>query len=252
MEVNIKKLEKEKLFIEGNVKKFYNTNNPDFLFMECKNEVMPIDGKKLLKGKGKGKGAVNSEVSSYIFQFLESYHIPTHYVGKTDKMLVVRKLDMIPIYVVVRNLAAGSFAKNFKMSEGEPLPAPIIEFYFKNEKMGNPMVNEYHLYAFGSANQDEVRTIQRLSGKINAVVKNFFERRGLQLADIKLEFGRSKGKIYLADEITLDTCRLWDVQNDIKYEREIAGAKEAEIGKIYAEFKQTITHPKNRDEKPNP
>ncbi|HMW32812.1 MAG TPA: phosphoribosylaminoimidazolesuccinocarboxamide synthase [bacterium] len=249
MEVNIKKLEKEKIFLEGTIKKFYSTNNPDYLLMECKNDLVPMDTKKVMKARGKGQ--INTELTSYVFQFLESYHIPTHYVGKyDDKSLVVRNLEMIPIYVVVRNIAAGSFAKNFKMSEGDPLPAPIIEFYFKNDKMGNPMVNEYHLYAFGSANQDEVRTIQRLSGKVNAIVRNFFERRGFQLVDIKLEFGRQKGKIYLADELTLDTCRLWDINRGRKFDKEIAAAKENDLHKIYGEVRQTITHPKTRDERP--
>lgn len=250
MEVNIKKLEKEQLFYDGKMKKLFITNNPDFLFMEFKNEVVAIDGKKMTKVRG--KALTNTEISSYIFQFLDSYHIPTHYVGKLDdKWLVVRKLEMVPINVIVRNVSAGTFAKNFRMDEGQVLPAPIIEFYFKNEKMGNPMVNEYHLYAFGSSNQDEIRMIQRLSAKINAVMKNFFERRNYQLVDLKLEFGRSKGKIYLGDEITLDTCRIWDNSDNTKLEKEIARSKDTEIGKIYTEVKQRILHPRAKDEKLN-
>lgn len=250
MEVNIKKLEKEQLFHDGKMKKLFTTSNPEYLFMEFKNEAVPIDGKKTKKVRGKAQ--INNEISSYIFQFLDSYHIPTHYVGKIeDKWLVVRRLEMVPIYVVVRNVSAGSFTKNFRMDEGEVLPAPIIEFYFKNEKMGNPMVNEYHLYAFGSSNQDEIRMIQRLSAKVNAVMKNFFERRNYQLVDLKLEFGRSKGKIYLGDEITLDTCRIWDNSDNRKLEKEIARSKENEIGKIYSEVRQRILHPRAKDEKLN-
>lgn len=250
MEVSIKKLEKEQLFHDGKMKKLFSTNNPEYLFMEFKNEVAAIDGKKTTKVRGKGQ--TNMEICSYIFQFLDSYHIPTHYVGKLDdKWLVVRKLEMIPINVIVRNVSAGSFAKNFRMDEGQVLPAPIIEFYFKNEKMGNPMVNEYHLYAFGSSNQDEIRMIQRLSAKVNAVMKNFFERRNYQLVDLKLEFGRSKGKIYLGDEITLDTCRIWDNSDNAKLEKEIAHSKDNEIGKIYSEVKQRILHPRAKDEKLN-
>jgi phosphoribosylaminoimidazole-succinocarboxamide synthase len=250
LEVNIKKLEKEQLFHDGKMKKLFSTSNPDYLFMEFKNEVIPIDGKKAKKVRGKAQ--INSDVSSYVFQFLDSYHIPTHYVGKLDdKWLVVRKLEMIPIYVIVRNVSAGNFSKNFRMDEGQVLPAPIIEFYFKNDKMGNPMVNEYHLYAFGSANQDEIRMIQRLSAKVNAVMKNFFERRDYQLVDLKLEFGRNKGKICLGDEITLDTCRIWDNGDGRKMEKEVAKSKENEIGKIYAEVKQRIIHPRSKDEKLN-
>ena len=250
MEINIKKLEKEQLFYDGKMKKLFNTNNPDYLFMEFKNEVAPLNGRKTIKVRGKGQ--TNTEVSSYIFQFLDSYHIPNHYVGKIEnKWLVVRKLEMVPINVIVRNVSAGSFVKNFRMDEGDVLPAPIIEFYFKNQKMGNPMVNEYHLYAFGSSNQDEIRMIQRLSAKVNAVMKNFFERRNYQLVDLKLEFGRSKGKIYLGDEITLDTCRIWDNSNNVKLEKEISHSKDSEIGKIYSEVRQRILHPRAKDEKLN-
>jgi phosphoribosylaminoimidazole-succinocarboxamide synthase len=250
VEINIKKLEKEQLHTEGKTKKLFTTTHPDYFFMEFKNEVCPMDAKKTTKVRGKAQ--INNEVSSYIFQFLDSYHIPTHYIGKhDDKSMVVRALDMIPIHVVVRNMAAGAFAKNFKLEEGQILPAPIIEFYYKNDKMGNPMVNEYHLYAFGSSNQDEVRIVQRLSAKINAVMKNFFERRNLQLVEFKLEFGRSKGKIFLGDEITLDTCRVWDINTNRKFEKEIAHSRDNEINRIYTEVRQRLVHPKTRDEKVN-
>ncbi|NUM82179.1 phosphoribosylaminoimidazolesuccinocarboxamide synthase, partial [bacterium] len=202
MEVNIKKLEKESLFLDGKTKKLYQTNNPDYLFMEYKNDLVVPDGKKIVRVRGKSQ--INNEVSSYIFQFLDSYHIPNHYVGRLDeKTTVVRKVDIVPINVVIRNIAAGSFAKNYKLDEGQVLSAPVIEFYFKNDKLGNPMINEYHLYAFGYSNQDEVRTIQRLAAKVNAVLRNFFERRNFKLVDFKLEFGRSRNNIYLADEISL-------------------------------------------------
>ncbi len=250
MEVNIKKLEKEQLRTDGKTKKLFATNNPDYFFMEFKNEVCPRDTRKTIKVRG--KGPINNEVSTYIFQFLDSYHIPTHYVGKhDDKSMVVRALDMIPIHVLVRNIASGEFAKNFRLDEGQILPAPIIEFYYKNDKMGNPMVNEYHLYAFGSSNQDEVRIVQRLSAKINAIMKNFFERRNFQLVEFKLEFGRSKGKIFLGDEITLDTSRIWDINSSRKYEKEIARSRDNEINKIYIEIRQRIIHPKMKDEKVN-
>lgn len=248
MEVNIKKLEKESLFLDGKTKKLYQTNNPDYLFMEYKNDLVVPDGKKIVRVRGKSQ--INNEVSSYIFQFLDSYHIPNHYVGRLDeKTTVVRKVDIVPINVVIRNIAAGSFAKNYKLDEGQVLSAPVIEFYFKNDKLGNPMINEYHLYAFGYSNQDEVRTIQRLAAKVNAVLRNFFERRNFKLVDFKLEFGRSRNNIYLADEISLDTVRLWEVGSDRKIEKEIAHGSETEIGKLYTEIRQKLIHPKTKDEK---
>lgn len=248
MEVNIKKLEKESLFLDGKTKKLYQTNNPDYLFMEYKNDLVVPDGKKIVRVRGKSQ--INNEVSSYIFQFLDSYHIPNHYVGRLDeKTTVVRKVDIVPINVVIRNIAAGSFAKNYKLDEGQVLSAPVIEFYFKNDKLGNPMINEYHLYAFGYSNQDEVRTIQRLAAKVNAVLRNFFERRNFKLVDFKLEFGRSRNNIYLADEISLDSVRLWEVGSDRKIEKEIAHGSETEIGKLYTEIRQKLIHPKTKDEK---
>lgn len=248
MEVNIKKLEKESLFLDGKTKKLYQTNNPDYLFMEYKNDLVVPDGKKIIRVRGKSQ--INNEVSSYIFQFLDSYHIPNHYVGRLDeKTTVVRKVDIVPINVVIRNIAAGSFAKNYKLDEGQVLSAPVIEFYFKNDKLGNPMINEYHLYAFGYSNQDEVRTIQRLAAKVNAVLRNFFERRNFKLVDFKLEFGRSRNNIYLADEISLDSVRLWEVGSDRKIEKEIAHGSETEIGKLYTEIRQKLIHPKTKDEK---
>lgn len=248
MEVNIKKLEKESLFLDGKTKKLYLTNNPDYLFMEYKNDLVVPDGKKIIRVRGKSQ--INNEVSSYVFQFLDSYHIPNHFTGRLDeKTSVVRKVDIIPINVVIRNIAAGSFAKNYKLDEGQVLSAPVIEFYFKNDKLGNPMINEYHLYAFGYSNQDEVRTIQRLAAKVNAVLRNFFERRNFKLVDFKLEFGRSRNNIYLADEISLDTVRLWEVGSDRKIEKEIAHGSETEVGKIYTEIKQKLIHPKHKDEK---
>ncbi len=248
MEVSIKKLEKEHLLIDGHVKKLYTTSHPDYLLMEFKNDLIPIDGKKTTRIRGKAQ--INADVSSYIYQFLDSYHIPTHYVGKlNDKVLVVRKLNMIPVFVVTRNISAGSFAKSFRIPEGEVLSAPIIEFYYKNEKLGNPMVNEYHLYAFAQSNQEEIRLVQRLSAKINAVMKNFFERRNYNLVDFKMEFGRADGKLYAGDEITLDTCRLWDIETGRKLDKEMLHNSDGENGKLYLEFRQRITHPRTKDDK---
>jgi len=249
LEVNIRKLDKKGLLYDGSTKKIFATDNPDYLFMEFKNDLR-ISERKTLKIRGKAQ--INNEIAAYVFQFLDSYHIPNHFVGKLDdKTIVVRKMDMVPVEVVIRNIAADHFARSYRLDEGLILPAPIIEFYFKNEKMGNPMVNEYHLYAFGSANQEEVRTIQRLSAKVNAIMRNFFERRNFKLVDFKLEFGRFKDKIYLGDEITLDTVRIWEIGTDRKLEKEIAHGKEAEINRIYAEIKQKFTHPRTKDEKIN-
>lgn len=248
MEINIKKLEKGPLLVEGHTKKLYSTSHADYAMMEFKNDLVPLDGKKIVKARGKAQ--LNAEVASYIFQFLDSYHIPTHYIGKLDdKVLVVRRLDMIPVNVVIRNISSGAFAKSFRIPDGDVLPAPIIEFYYKNEKLGSPMVNEYHLYAFAQSNQEEVRLIQRLSAKINAIMKNFFERRNFNLADLKIEFGRSQGRLFVADDITLDSCRLWDIDSGVRLEKKLAQSSDGEVSRLYAEFAKRITHPRTRDEK---
>lgn len=248
MDVNIKKLEKGPLLVEGHVKKIFTTSHPEYVMMEFKNDLIPLDGKKSVKIRGKAQ--LNAEVASYIFQFLDSYHIPCHFVGKVDdKILVVRRLDMIPVNVVIRNISAGVFSKTFRIPEGDVLPAPIIEFYYKNKRLGNPMINEYHLYAFAQSNQEEVRLMQRLSAKINAIMRNFFERRNYNLADFKIEFGRSQGRLYVADEITLDSCRLWDSETNQRLEKRIAQSSDGEIAKLYTEFTKRITHPRTKDER---
>jgi len=238
-EVNIKKLEKDHLFIDGSTKKLYTTNHPDYLFMEFKNDLILKDKKKSLKIRNKAQNC--QMVSAYTFQFLESYHVPTHYAGKhDDKSMVVKKLDMIPILVVVKNVATGSFAKTFKLEEGRLLSTPIIEFYLKDAKLGNPFINEYHLYAFGHSHQDEVKLVQRLAAKINALLKNFFDRRGYKLTECTLEFGRYHNGIILGDEITLETMKVWEIGSDRKIDKEICHGNDSEISKIYTEFKDRI------------
>lgn len=239
METNIKKLVKEQTFLDAPTKKFYASNDPSYLFMEFKNDLVLKEKKNPIKVRGKAQ--INNLISGTIFQFLESYHVPTHFVGKPDdKTMVVKRLDMIPVEVRVRNIASGSFSRQFKIAEGEALPVPIIEFYLRNEKYGEPFVNEYHLYAFGISQQEEVKTIQRLAAKVNALLKNFFDRRGYKLVLCSMEFGRFQNQILLGDEISLDTVKLWDKADDQKLDKIIAQASENELAKIYADFKQRI------------
>lgn len=239
METNIKKLVREQALTDGHSKKLYLSSDPSYIFMEFKNDLILKEKKKPLKIRGKGQ--INNLVSSAIFQFLESYHVPTHFVGKLDdKTMVVKRLEMIPVEVHVRNIATGAFSKSFKIPEGEILNVPVIEFFMKDERLGHPFVNEYHLYAFGVSHQEEVKTIQRLAAKVNALIKTFFDRRGYKLIQCRLEFGRFQNQILLGNEITLDTVKLWESADDNRLDKTIQQSGESELAKIYAEFKQRI------------
>ncbi len=239
METNIKKLVKEQVLVDGQTKKLFLSNEPSYVFMEFKNDLALKEKKKPFKVRGKGQ--INNLVSSAIFQFLESYHVPTHFVGKLDdKTMVVKRLEMIPVEVHVRNIATGSFSKTFKIGEGDILNVPVIELYMKNEKLGNPFVNEYHLYAFGISHQEEVKSIQRSAAKVNALLKTFFDRRGYKLIQCRLEFGRYQNQVLLGNEITLDTVKLWESADDNRLDKTIQQSSESELAKIYAEFKQRI------------
>lgn len=244
MDLNFKKLQKSSLMVEGRTKKLYMTNQPDVMLMEFKNDHPIGTGRKSYKIRGKAQ--VNADISSYAFQFLESYQIPTHFIRKhDDRTLLVRHLEMIPLVVHVRNVATGDFAKQFRLDEGQVLHAPILEFHLKDAKLGYPFVNEYHLYAFGLSNQDEIRTIQRLTAKINAVMKNFCERRQFLLLSFTLEFGRAKDKLVLGDELSLDTLHIAEASGGRRIDREFASGKEAAITKLYSEMKSNFILPRS-------
>lgn len=216
-EVNVKK--KKKVY-EGKAKIVYETDNEDLYIQEFKDDATAFEGQK--KGKIKAKGYVNNQVSGHLFQYLEGYHVPTHFVQQhAENSMVIRKLDMIPVEAVMRNVATGSLVKRYGVEEGLELSRPILEFYLKDDERHDPMINENHIVAFGHATIEEVKQIERYAQKINAVLKDYFFRRNLLLVDFKLEFGRNKaGKIRLGDEISPDTCRLWDTQTREKLDKD--------------------------------
>ena len=204
---------KKNVLIEGRWKRFYYTDSPDILIQEFTDDGPGLNGKKSVKIRD--KGAVNNDVSSLLFEYLSGYHVQSHYIKKlsTNEMLV-RRLDILPFEVVVRNNAAGRLYRCYGLKEGQELPHPIIEHYLKNPELENPLLNEFHLSALGLATLEELKVINRTASKINAVLKAFFERRDLKLVDFTLEFGRHKGQILVGDEISLDTCRLRDRQSN--------------------------------------
>lgn len=232
--VNVKK--KKKLY-EGKAKILFETDNEDYLMQEFKDDATAFDGEK--KGKIKGKGVVNNQVSAHLFNFLESYHIPTHFVKPvSENSMAIKKLDMIPVEVVMRNLATGSLVKRYDIEEGRELEGPILEFYLKDDSKHDPMINADHIVSFGHASHEEVKQIQRYAQKVNAVLKAFFERRGLLLVDFKLEFGRGKnGRIILGDEISPDTCRLWDSETREKMDKD---RFRQDLGKVEEAYQEVL------------
>ena len=212
-------MKKKKKLYEGTSKKIYALEDSDQLVLEYKDEALVFERNK--PEMIKGKGAINKDISAFIFKYLEGFHIPTHFVkdlGARD--ILVKRLEMIPVEVVMHNVAAGSICERYNIEKEKELCSPIMEMFLKSEGRNNPMVNQSHMVTFQLATQDDIRMIERLTSKINAVLKSFFSRRDLQLIDFKLEFGIFKNKILLGDEISLDTCRLWDISNETKQEKD--------------------------------
>lgn len=198
----------EKIY-EGKAKVLYTTYNPDLLIQYFKDEATAFDGKK--KGIIEQKGVLNNKISSRIFRYLEEKGIKTHFVDMpSEREMVVKKLRIIPVEVVVRNIAAGSLSKRMGVEEGTPLKETILELYYKSDALGDPMINEYHIRAFGLGTSDELKKMSEIALKVNKYLSEFFDKRGIILVDFKLEFGRYKDEVLLGDEITPDGCRLWD------------------------------------------
>lgn len=202
-------MERGELLYEGKAKQIYATEDPNIVQMYYKDEATAFDGTK--KGIIKDKGVVNNRVSCLLYQLLAEKGVPTHLVKQLDdRNVLVKKMKMIPVEVVVRNIIAGSLAKRLGMEEGIPLNSPIIELYYKDDDLHDPMINEYHIRAMGWANDNEIEEIKNKGLQVNEVLRSFFDSIGIILVDFKLEFGISEGQVLLADEISPDSCRLWD------------------------------------------
>jgi len=200
------------LVTEGSGKKIFEDESPDFVILEFKDHL--IDTKNKSKTKVKNKGSINASISVNLFEYLNSYNICNHFSKKNDeKEIIVRKLEMIPLQILIRNYATGKFGKMYGFKEGELLKSPVLEFYLKDEKLKNPQVCESLIFVKEVANTEEVISIKKLTCKTNAILKTYFERRNLKLVDIRLEFGRANGQVILGDEISLDTCTFWESDN---------------------------------------
>ena len=208
----------EKLY-EGKAKIIYNTSDPDLVIQYFKDDASAFDGKK--KGTIVDKGVMNNHMSSRIFQYLEAEGVETHFVETlNDREMLVKKLDIIPVEVVLRNIAAGSLCKRLGIEEGLVLEKPILEFFYKSDPLGDPMINECHVDVFGWATKGEVEILKSEGIKVNNLMTKFFKERNIRLVDFKLEFGRHNGKVYLGDEISPDGCRLWHWDTNEKMDKD--------------------------------
>ena len=226
-------MEKLELLYEGKAKKVYKTDVEDVLIVSYKDDATAFNGVK--KGTIAGKGGINNRMTNYLFQMLEKEGVPTHFVEElSDRETAVKKVEIVPLEVIVRNTAAGSFSKKLGIEEGTKLLAPTLEFSYKNDDLGDPMINDYYAIAIGAATREEIDRITELVFKVNDFLKKFFAECGIELIDFKVEFGRYKGQIILADEISPDTCRFWDIKTHEKldkdrFRRDLGGVEDAYI-----------------------
>ncbi len=225
-------MQKKDLLYEGKAKKVYGTEDPEVYIVSYKDDATAFNGLK--KGTIAGKGVVNNRMSNFMFQLLEKKGVPTHFIEElNERETAVKRVKIVPLEVIVRNTAAGSLSKRLGLPEGTPMKTPVLEFSYKNDELGDPMVNMYHILAMDLATRDELNTITSMSFQINEIMIDFFKSVGVDLIDFKLEFGKtSDGTIILADEISPDTCRFWDVNTHEKldkdrFRRDMGGVEDA-------------------------
>ena len=225
-------MEKKEQLYEGKAKKVFATDDPNLVIVSYKDDATAFNGEK--KGTIAGKGAINNVMSNHMFQLLEQQGVPTHFVEQlSDRETVVKKVSIVPLEVIVRNISAGSFAKRYGVKEGIVFDEPTFELSYKNDDLGDPLMNEYHAIALKLATREEIELIKSMTFKVNEVMKQYFDTLNVTLVDFKLEFGKTAdGQIVLADEISPDTCRLWDKTTGEKldkdrFRRDMGGVEEA-------------------------
>ena len=230
-------MEKLERLYEGKAKILHKTSDPDLLIQYFKDDASAFDGKK--KGTIVDKGVMNNHMSSRIFEYLEENGVKTHFVKNlNDREMLVKNLEIIPVEVVLRNVAAGSLCKRLGIEEGRVFEEqPILEFFYKSDPLGDPMINECHVDIFGWATKEEVEILKSEGIKINKLMVEFFKERKIRLVDFKLEFGRHKGEVFLGDEISPDGCRLWDWETNEKMDKDRfrfnLGSVEEKYQKVY-------------------
>jgi len=234
---NMAHVEKGKQLYEGKAKKIHETSDPKLIIQYFKDDATAFNAEK--KGTIQNKGVMNNKISSHLFKYLERNKIPTHFVEHlSDREMLCRKLTILPLEVVLRNVVAGSLSKRTGIEEGKVLGKPILEYFYKDDALGDPMINRNHILVFEWATEAQLKQIEDYGYQINSLLKNFFENIGIRLVDFKLEFGvDAQGKLFLADEITPDGCRLWDMKTNEKLDKD---RFRRDLGKIEESYERVL------------
>lgn len=228
------------MLYEGKAKKVFKTDVDNVYIVDYKDDATAFNGLK--KGTIVGKGVVNNRMSNFMFKMLEKEGVPTHLVEElSDRETAVKKVSIVPLEVIVRNIAAGSFSKKLGIEEGKKLLCPTLEFSYKDDALGDPMINDYYAIAIGAATREDIDRITELTFKINEVMCKYFLTVGIELVDFKIEFGKTTdGEIVLADEISPDTCRLWDVNTHDKLDKDRFRRDMGNVEEAYLEVAKRI------------
>lgn len=233
-------MERLNMIYEGKAKKIYSTENVNEVIVHYKDDATAFNGEK--KGQIEDKGVLNNNISSMLFELLESRGVKSHFIKRlNDREQLCKRVEIVPIEVIVRNVAAGSMAKRLGLKEGYELKNTVYEICYKNDELGDPLINDFHAVSIGLTTFEELKEIYKVTDAVNSILKDFFLKQNIKLIDFKLEFGRYKGEIILADEISPDTCRFWDAFTNEKldkdrFRRDLGNVKEA-----YVEILKRIT-----------
>ena len=230
-------MEKKEQMYEGKAKKVFATDNPDLVIVDYKDDATAFNGLK--KGTIAGKGVINNKMSNMMFRLMEKKGIPTHYVEEiSDRETIVKKVQIVPLEVIIRNTAAGSMSKRLGIPEGTKLACPVLEFSYKNDDLGDPLINDHHAVALGAATYEELNEMYAMTAKINEVLKELFLKMNIKLVDFKIEFGKtSDGEIVLADEVSPDPCRLWDATTNEKLDKD---RFRRDLGKVREAYEEIL------------
>lgn len=234
-------MEKKSMLYEGKAKRVYETDHPDQYIVSYKDDATAFNGLK--KGTIEGKGVINNQMSNLMMQLLERKGVPTHFIEElSERDTLVKKVSIVPLEVIVRNLAAGSFSARYGVAEGTVFDEPTLEFSYKNDELGDPLLNDRHAIAMKLATREDIEQISALALQINQIMKEFFQTIGITLVDFKLEFGRtSDGSIVLADEISPDTCRFWDSKTGERLDKDRFRRDLGNVEGAYQEMIRRIT-----------
>lgn len=232
-------MQKREQMYEGKAKKVFATDDVRLCIVSYKDDATAFNGQK--KGTIAGKGVVNNQMSNFLFQLLEKAGVPNHFVEElNERETVVKKVEIVPLEVIIRNVAAGSFSKRLGVEEGTDLRCTVLEYCYKNDELGDPMINDSHILACGFATQEELDKISKMAYRVNEVLRVYFAEVGVELVDFKLEFGRFEGDIILADEISPDTCRFWDAKTREKLDKDRFRRDMGNIEEAYQEMSRRL------------